>query len=118
MDVLTHSLPERKRFYRGLADWIGFEQRTLLFDVAPREQGVSGFSIRSLISLTATAMMSFSSAPLRIVSILGLLTFLLGIGVGTEAVVVLGARRGGFRLRHPHHHADADRQLHHDQPGA
>lgn len=86
VNVLTQHLPERKRFYRGLADWIGFEQVTLKFDVAPRQQGKSAWSLRSLIALALTATISFTSAPLRIVSILGLLTFLLGAGVGTEAL--------------------------------
>jgi polyisoprenyl-phosphate glycosyltransferase len=86
VDVLTKHLPERKRFYRGLADWIGFEQVTLEFDVAQRQHGKSGFSLRSLVALALTATISFTSAPLRIVSILGLLTFLLGAGVGSEAL--------------------------------
>lgn len=86
VNVLTRALPERRRFYRGLADWIGFEQVTVEFDVAARQSGESGFSLRSLIALALTATISFTSAPLRIVSILGVLTFLLGVGVGSEAL--------------------------------
>jgi glycosyltransferase involved in cell wall biosynthesis len=86
VDVLTRQLPERSRFYRGLADWVGFPSVTLHFDVAQRETGKSGFSLKSLLSLTLTAMVSFTSLPLRIVTILGGLTFILGIGVGSDAL--------------------------------
>jgi len=86
LDVLTRTLPERRRFYRGLAGWIGFEQATIEFDVAPRQHGQSGWRLRSLLALALTALVSFTSAPLRIVSVLGLLTFLLGLGVGGDAL--------------------------------
>ena len=87
VDVLTQSMPERRRFYRGLADWIGFENVTLEFDVAPRAAGQSAWRLRSLIALALTALMSFTSVPLRVVSVLGFLTFLLGIGVGADALL-------------------------------
>jgi len=80
------NLPERKRFYRGLAGWIGFRQVTLLFDVADRQYGQSGWSLRSLLGLALTATVSFTSLPLRIVSVLGTITFLFGLAVGTDAL--------------------------------
>jgi glycosyltransferase involved in cell wall biosynthesis len=86
VDVLTTRLPERQRFYRGLAHWLGYAQVTLEFDVAAREQGNSGWSLRSLFGLALTALVSFTSLPLRIVSVLGLMTFVLGIGVGSDAL--------------------------------
>jgi hypothetical protein len=86
VDVLTRQLPERSRFYRGLADWVGFPSVTLKFDVAERETGQSGFSLKSLLSLALTAMVSFTSLPLRIVSGMGVLTFILGLIVGSDAL--------------------------------
>ncbi len=87
VDIISKMLPERSRFYRGLASWIGFKQVTLEFDVAERQSGASGWTLHSLIALSLTAMVTFTSAPLRIVSVLGVLTFLLGAGVGTEALL-------------------------------
>ncbi|MGE0114217.1 MAG: glycosyltransferase family 2 protein [Steroidobacteraceae bacterium] len=87
VNIIGKALPERSRFYRGLASWVGFRQVTLEFDVAARQNGTSGWSLRSLIALSLTAMVSFTSAPLRIVSVLGVLTFLLGAGVGTDAIL-------------------------------
>ena len=38
------------------------------------------------MALSLTAMVSFTSAPLRVISVLGVLTFFVGVGVGTDAV--------------------------------
>jgi glycosyltransferase involved in cell wall biosynthesis len=98
VDVVAHQMTERMRLYRGLAEWVGFPQTTLEFDVAPRLHGQSAWSLRSLLGLTLTALVSFSSAPLRLVSLLGLLTFLLGAGIGGEALWswVHGRSTSGF----------------------
>jgi polyisoprenyl-phosphate glycosyltransferase len=98
VDILTRQMPEWNRLYRGLASWIGLPQCTLEFDVEPRRTGQSAWSLRSLMGLTLTAMVSFSSAPLRVISFLGLLTFILGATVGTEALWsrVHGISTSGF----------------------
>ncbi len=84
--VLAQRLPERHRFYRGLATWVGFRQETVGFSVGKRDSGASKFTLRMLVNLAATAIISFSTIPLRIVAVLGLLTLLLGVGVGAEAL--------------------------------
>jgi glycosyltransferase involved in cell wall biosynthesis len=85
-DVLTRELGERKRLYRGLVSWVGFNQTTVLFDVAERMEGETKFSTRQLLALALTAIVSFTAKPLRIVAVLGLFTLLLGVGVGSEAL--------------------------------
>ena len=40
-----------------------------------------------LVDLAVSAIVSFTSAPLRIVTVLGFLTLLLGVVVGTDAIV-------------------------------
>lgn len=86
VDVIVKNLPERRRFYRGLADWIGFEQVTVPFVVAERNAGKGKWSILSLADLATTAIVSFTSAPLRIVTFLGLLTLVFGILVAGETL--------------------------------
>ena len=86
VDVLVDLLPEKKRFYRGLAQWIGFEQLNLPFDVDSRHAGESSWSARSLIGLAMTALLSFTSAPLRVVTLLGLLAMLVGVVIGGDAL--------------------------------
>lgn len=76
VDVIVNQLPEHRRFYRGLADWLGFEQTCIEFDVESRNAGEGKWTLMSLFDLATTAIVSFTSAPLRIVTILGFATLL------------------------------------------
>jgi len=78
IDVLTSQLPERQRFYRGLADWVGYSRVEVPFDVAQRAAGSGQWSLFGLVELALTALVSFTSAPLRIITMLGFVTFALG----------------------------------------
>lgn len=86
VDVLVNSLPERRRFYRGLAGWIGYQQVSLPFTVAARESGRGKWSLIALLDLAATAIVSFTSAPLRVVTVLGAFTLVFGFFVAMDAV--------------------------------
>lgn len=86
VNALSEQLPERTRFYRGLTDWLGFPSVDVPFEVSEREQGTGKWSVLNLIDLAVTALVSFTSAPLRIVSILGFLTLILGTVIGIDAL--------------------------------
>ena len=77
VNVIVKELREHKRFYRGLARWLGFQQESVFFDIASRDSGESKWSIRSLIGLAITGIISFSGMPLRVVSVMGFLTLIL-----------------------------------------
>ncbi len=66
-------MPERNRFFKGLASWIGFRQLRVDYEPAERTHGASTWSNFSLISLSIEGLTSFSVAPLRLASIFGLL---------------------------------------------
>ncbi len=85
VDILTTRMRERHRLYRGLASWVGFEQAYVGFTVAERQNGESQFPLKALMHLATTALVSFSTIPLRIVIFLGALTLLLGCGIAIEA---------------------------------
>ena len=86
VDVLISALPERGRFYRGLADWIGYRQESVPFTVAARHSGAGKWSLLALAGLATTAIVSFTSAPLRIVTLLGFVTLVFGALVGSDAL--------------------------------
>jgi glycosyltransferase involved in cell wall biosynthesis len=86
VDALVNDLPERRRFYRGLADWVGFRQTSVLFDVAERESGEGKWSFIALADLAMTAIVSFTSTPLRIVTFLGFLTLVFGLVITFDAL--------------------------------
>jgi glycosyltransferase involved in cell wall biosynthesis len=66
-------LPERNRFFKGLASWIGFRQLRVDYEPAEREHGQTSWSYASLIGLSVEGLTSFSVAPLRVASLLGIL---------------------------------------------
>ena len=78
-------LPERNRFFKGLASWIGFRQIRVDYEPAPRAHGATTFSARRLVGLSIEGLTSFSVAPLRFASLLGVLlatiAFLFGLSI-------------------------------------
>src|SRR6266511_3068622 len=78
-------LPERNRFFKGLASWIGFRQVRVDYEPAARAHGVTTFSPGRLVGLSIEGLTSFSVAPLRFASLLGLalasVAFLFGLSI-------------------------------------
>jgi glycosyltransferase involved in cell wall biosynthesis len=67
------SLRERQRYTKGLFSWIGYNKKELLFDRDPRAVGNSKMNFLKVFGLAVDGITSFSVAPLRLASILGLL---------------------------------------------
>jgi glycosyltransferase involved in cell wall biosynthesis len=84
-------LPERNRFFKGLATWIGFRQIRVDYEPAARAHGVTSFNPAQLVGLSIEGLTSFSVAPLRIASLLGVLlagvAFLFGLVILWETLV-------------------------------
>src|SRR4051794_18634867 len=57
-------LPERNRFFKGLASWIGFRQKRVDYEPAERAHGATTFGWSSLLGLSVEGLTSFSVAPL------------------------------------------------------
>jgi len=78
-------LPERNRFFKGLASWIGFRQIRVDYEPDPRAHGVTTFNFMRLLGLSIEGLTSFSVAPLRFASLLGVLlasaAFLFGLSI-------------------------------------
>src|SRR5882757_3012856 len=83
-------LPERNRFFKGLASWIGFRQIRVDYLPADRAHGRTTWSLYSLIGLSIEGLTSFSVAPLRLAVLLGLLlaagAFIFGMQILIETV--------------------------------
>jgi polyisoprenyl-phosphate glycosyltransferase len=84
-------LPERNRFFKGLASWIGFRQIRVDYEPAQRIHGSTTWNLPSLIGLSVEGLTSFSVAPLRLASLLGVLlagvAFVFGVQILIETVV-------------------------------
>jgi len=86
VDIIVNRLPEKARFFRGLTSWLGFSEEYVYFDVGSRQGDKGKWSFWSLLELSITALASFSSLPLRLITILGITTLFLGFFVGSEAL--------------------------------
>jgi glycosyltransferase involved in cell wall biosynthesis len=84
-------LPERNRFFKGLASWIGFRQLRVDYEPQARSHGRTTWNLSSLLGLSIEGLTSFSVAPLRIASLLGILlaasALVFGVMMVFEAVV-------------------------------
>jgi glycosyltransferase involved in cell wall biosynthesis len=66
-------LRERNRFVRGLVAWVGYKQIAVEYERAPRLAGETKYPIRKMVRFAGDAIVSFSFAPLRAATALGLL---------------------------------------------
>ena len=80
-------MPERNAFFRALSSWIGFRSISVEFDVRDREIGESKWSTKSLIRYAISNIVSFSSAPMTVVTITGILGFLFAVILGIQTLV-------------------------------
>ncbi len=77
-------LPERNRFFKGLASWIGFRQHRVDYEPAERAHGRTSWNLYALIGLSIEGLTSFSVAPLRMASLLGLLLAMIALLFGAS----------------------------------
>jgi glycosyltransferase involved in cell wall biosynthesis len=84
-------MPERNRFFKGLSSWIGFRQVRVDYEPAAREHGVTTWNFWSLLGLSIEGLTSFSVAPLRVASLLGVImavsALLFGLWIVGETVL-------------------------------
>jgi glycosyltransferase involved in cell wall biosynthesis len=80
-------MPERHRFLRGMARWVGYRHATVEYERAARPAGASKYTFRRMLRFAWDAIVGFSALPLRIASVLGLIVSMLG---GLYAVYVIG----------------------------
>lgn len=92
------NMNEKNAFFRALSSWIGFKSTEVEYDVREREAGTSKWSTRALIKYAITNISSFTSAPLQVVTFLGVLVFALGLYSIIEALVryFMGTAKEGF----------------------
>lgn len=64
---------ETERNTKGMYSWIGFRKKGIYYQQKERQEGQSKWGIMSLINLALNGIMSYTTAPLRLASILGLI---------------------------------------------
>jgi glycosyltransferase involved in cell wall biosynthesis len=97
--LALRQMPERNRFFKGLASWIGFKQFRVDYQPEERQHGATTFGWASLLGLSIEGMTSFSVAPLRFASLLGLLLAATALVFGASMlfeVLVYGVAVPGY----------------------
>ena len=93
------ALPERNRFMKGLYAWVGFNSTAIDYEPLPRADGLTKFGLGGSFSLALTGMVAFSTAPLRLLTWVGLLLSLAALGFGSWVVLehfISGAAVPGY----------------------
>ncbi|MGN6112873.1 MAG: glycosyltransferase family 2 protein [Luteimonas sp.] len=80
-------LRERQRFMKGLFGWIGYRRIAVPYERKPRLAGRSKFSFWKLWNFALEGITSFSTAPLRMATWLGVATALVAFAYAVWIVV-------------------------------
>ncbi len=81
------SMPESFRFSKGMFAWVGFETLPFPYTPAKRAQGESKWSFRKLLSYGLGGVLSFTTFPLKIATLVGLLATIAGLVLLIEVIV-------------------------------
>lgn len=81
------SLEEYNRFSKGIFNWVGFKTKYIEVENEKRVAGNSKWSITKLFSYAAEGITSFTTAPLKISIILGLIVSILSGLLGIEIII-------------------------------
>lgn len=79
-------MPERNLFFRGMSAWLGFKRVELPFEVEARAGGRSGWNVRGLVRLAITGITAFSSVPIHVVTLTGLLFLVFAVVLGIQTL--------------------------------
>mgnify|MGYP002563261549 CR=1 FL=1 len=85
VDVLV-AMREKNAFFRALSSWIGFQTAQVEFEVQPRAAGESKWSLRSLFRYALTNLAAFSTAPLQLVTFLGVLVLIASVVLSVHSL--------------------------------
>ena len=97
VDTLN-AMPERNVFFRALSFWVGFRRAEVKYNVRERTAGESKWSTRALIKYAVTNIGSFSSAPLHLITVMGVIALIVAIVFSVVSLVqkLMGVALGGF----------------------
>lgn len=73
---------ERQRFMKGLFTWVGYKQLAVVYDRDPRHAGETKWNYWRLWNFAIDGITSFSGAPLKLATYIGLVTALLAFVFG------------------------------------
>ena len=82
-----NSLPEHNKFLRGLFSWVGYKQTAFEYERKERFAGETKYPLKKMLKLASDGIISFSTKPLKIVGILGMISIIISICLLIYALV-------------------------------
>lgn len=89
VEALKH-LPDEQKVYRMLVPWLGFPSGQVTYHREERVAGETKYPLRKMVRLAADSVTSFSAAPLRLATWLGLISFFACLGMLAYTLVAYG----------------------------
>jgi len=77
---------ERNVFFRGMTAWMGFTTVQIPFEVVERHAGKSSWSYLKRLKLALIGITTFSSLPLHIVTLMGVIFFVFAVGLAIQTL--------------------------------
>ena len=74
---ILNKIPERKGFFRAISFWVGYNKTTVEFQVNERVDGESKWSAAGLLKYAVSNISAYSTAPMQIVTVLGVMMFVI-----------------------------------------
>ena len=92
------SLNESNTFFRALSFWAGFNSISVEYEVQERKMGKSKWSFSGLVHYAISNTTSFTTAPLRIIAIVGMIMVVFSIILGVQTLInyFMGTAVEGF----------------------
>ncbi|KGM40931.1 glycosyl transferase family 2 [Aquabacterium sp. NJ1] len=81
------ALPERNRFMKGLYAWVGFKSVAIPYEPAERAVGKTHYNALKLIAFSIDGLTAFTTWPLRVASIAGMVMALMAFIYGSVVIV-------------------------------
>lgn len=97
VDALN-KIQEKIVFFRAMSYWVGFRKTTVTYCVRERVAGESKWSTSSLFKYALKNITSFSSAPMQLITVLGVIVLAFSVIMGTIALYqkFVGVALSGF----------------------
>lgn len=91
-------LGERNTFFRALSFWVGFRSVKVEYEVQERAFGKSKWSFGSLMKYAISNVTSFSTVPLQMVTVMGVVSILFSLVLAVQTLVkyLMGTAVEGF----------------------
>lgn len=91
-------MPERNTFFRAMSFWVGFRTDRVFYEVQERQFGASKWSTFSLIKYAIRNATSFSTMPLQLITVMGVIAIIGSIALAIQTMIrfLMGNSVEGF----------------------